>query len=70
MTPKQKSRQKVVIQEETPVRRSPRMRGQILKDPILPKAPTTESPVQIISDHSPPHPEMTEIPDNLTTEGA
>ena len=44
------------------------MRGQILKDPILPKAPTTESPVQIISNHSPPHPEMTKILDNLTTE--
>ena len=37
------------------------MRGQILKDPIFPKAPTTESLVQIISNHSPPHPKMTEI---------
>ena len=44
------------------------MRGQILKDPILPKVLTMESPMQIISDHSPPHPKMIEIPDNLTTE--
>ena len=44
------------------------MRGQILKDPILSKAPAIESPVQIISDHSPPHPEMIEIFGNLTAE--
>ena len=44
------------------------MRGQIFKDPILSKVPATESPVQIISDHSPPHPEMKKISGNLTAE--
>ena len=44
------------------------MRGQIFKDPILSKAPATKSPVKIIFDHSPPHPEMTEISGNLTVE--
>ena len=42
------------------------MRGQIFKDPILSKAPAPESPVQIVSDHFPPHPEMTEVSGNLT----
>ena len=44
------------------------MRGKNFKDPILSKVPAPESPVQIISDHSPPHPEMTKISSNLTTE--
>jgi len=41
------------------------MRGKFFKDPILFKAPTPESPVQIISDHSPPHIEMTKVSGNL-----
>ena len=44
------------------------MRGHIFKDPILSKAPATESLVQIIFDHSPPHPERIEISGNLTAE--
>ena len=42
------------------------MRGQVSKDPILSKTSTRESPMKIVSDHSPPHPEIKNTPDNLT----
>ena len=67
-TPKAKGRKKVVLQEETPIRRSPRMRGKAFKDSTVSKTSTKESPVQIVSDHSPPHPEITIIPKCLNEE--
>ena len=42
------------------------MRGQVSKDPLLSKTSTRESPMQIVSDHSPPHPEIKDALDNLT----
>ena len=44
------------------------MRGKVSKDSTMSKTSTRESPVQIVSDHSPPHPEITSTPDNLTKE--
>lgn len=67
-TPKGKGRQKVVIQEETPVRRSPRMKGKVSKNLALSKTSTKESPVQIVSDHSHPHPKITSISKNPNEE--
>jgi len=67
-TPKGKSRQKVVMQEETLVRRSPRMREKVSKDSTLSKTSTRESPMQIVFDHSPPHRTITSILENPTEE--
>ena len=44
------------------------MRGTVSKDSTLSKTSTRDSPVQIFSDHSPPHPEITSILDNITKE--
>ena len=57
-----------MLQEETPIRRSPRMRGQVFKDSTVSKMSTKESPMQILSDHSPPHPKITNIPKSLNEE--
>ena len=66
--PKGKGRQKVVLQEETSIRRSLKMRGKVYKDSTVSKMSTKESLVQIISDHFPPHPEITNIPKSLNKE--
>ena len=66
--PKGKGEQKVVLQEETPVRRSPRVRGKAFKDSTMSKISTKESPIQIVSDHSPPHPKISNIPKSLNQE--
>ena len=57
-----------MIPEETPIRRSPRMRGQVSKEFTSSKLSTKESPIQIILDNSPPHPETTNIPKNHNEE--
>lgn len=49
------------MQEETPIQRSPRMRGKVSKDSTLSKKSARESPMQIVSDHSPPYLEITSI---------
>lgn len=67
-TPKVKVRKKVVIPEEMPLRRSSRMRGKISKKPTSSKLSTKESPVQIIPDHSPPHPKAIKILENPNEE--
>ena len=67
-TPKGRSRKKAMIQEENPIRRSPRMRGQVSKESTSSKPSTKESPVQIVLDNSPPHPKTTNIPKNPNEE--
>ena len=67
-TPKRKSRQNLVIQEETPVRRSPHMRGQVSKESTSPNLPTKESPAHIVSYNSPPHIENPNIPETTNEE--
>ena len=67
-TPKGRSRKKEVIPEETPIRRSPRLRGNFFKESTSSKPSTKESPVQIVPYHSPPHPEITNIPENPNEE--
>ena len=67
-TPKGSSRKKVVIPYETPMRRSPRMRGHTSKVSVevhstSSKPSTKESLVQIVSDNSSPHPETANIPE-------
>ena len=57
-----------MIPEETPIRRSPRMRGQISKESTSSKPSTKEYLVQIVPDHSPPHPKITNIPKNPNEE--
>ena len=44
------------------------MREKVSKDSTLSKTSSRESPVQIVSDHSPPHPMIISIPDNPTEE--
>ena len=44
-TPKGKGRQKAMLQEETPIRRSPRMRGKAFKDSTMSEMSTKESPM-------------------------
>ena len=57
-----------MILEETPVRRSPRMRGKISKESTSSKPFTKESLVQIVLDNSSPHPGTTNIPKNPNEE--
>ena len=44
------------------------MRGQVFKDSTLSKTSTKESLVQIVSNHSPPHPKITNILESLNEE--
>ena len=67
-TLKGRSGKKVVIPKETPLRRSPRMRGQISKESTSSKKSTKESIVHIVPNNSPPHPETTNIPKNPNEE--
>ena len=60
--PKGRSRKKAMIPKETPVGRSPRMRGQVSKESTSSKLFTKESLVQIVSNNSPPHTKTANIP--------
>ena len=66
-TLKGRGRQKAMILKETPIR-SHRMRGQISKESTSSKPSTKEFPVQIVSDNSPSHPKITNIPKNPNEE--
>ena len=59
---------KHVIQEEVPVRRSLRMRGQVSNEPTSPNLPTKEPPVHIVFDNSPPYFENPNIIENTNEE--
>ena len=57
-----------MILEENPIRRIPRIRGQISKESTSSKPSTKESLVQIIHDNSPPHPKIANFLENPNEE--